>query len=951
MTDVFGLKSEVPAKEKIISQFSEWWSDDEIRERIIPNIVDKSLKDSISGALKNYSNTKELKRKRFTEILYDLVGQNFLVNQDKTIRRKFLSIILKKKFEEDSSFQTRFFASLIQRKTANSPGLCKKCNKRWIESDKIYFQTLGLDKEIFCCDDQCFSEQQKKSVPLFSDSKFIEFISKFDLRKDYIIFCKKLINEFDFPSEVILKPSRENKLLPETIRPLGKFSPLYDYQSSIGLKIVDMLENYAIDTSRALIVLPTGSGKTRLVVETLIDWMNNGKKGKENSKFILWVVDKNELCQQAFDTFANVFRHRGKKDSSLKLHPIYGENTKNIRDILYQYSYYSDEIPGEIHEENGIIIASIQSLYKICQNDDKGSLSELGKYTSMVVIDEAHHAIPSNKSYSSVLRALGFEFKNVRKQGADINKNHTCLLGLTATPFRGEDQLGKNTIALLNRFGKKHRILWPPFSDSTENENIPPYAHLEVQKTAFQNERIKLYGEGSHDRDGKIIEYYFTIQKLLTSTDNNTNPIISEISSEEKNIDFVFKDPGRYAIQLIVKDDQGKKSENRSATNIEVFPLEKQEPKTNVEEMKRLYKHLIKREILAKPHHYIIDNSKFRINIDRKKDIDQFKQFHDVSKSTIRQIGTDFHRNHLIIEKLVSLVKNEHRRSILLFACSIEHSKLISFILDAIYGIKSASIDHTVSTEERDEIIHDFRTRKISVLCNYDILTTGFDSPKVECVFVTRPTFSYLLYNQMTGRGLRGPRSNGTSDCIIIDISDNIQLGTDEGLIEQPWKIFDYIYETTYDEQLQETREQKCYSCFGLKYRKMGGKKQDCKICNGVGIISPKNQLYDENTVTENTVTENRKKFEKLQREIFNKHPDWTLKKIKIQAKKEMKYDEIFSSNQKPETLSEWKKICKKCNKKSLDMQQTIFLFGRSEDLITKDNPNGIFDECKKCRY
>ena len=112
----------------------------------------------------------------------------------------------------------------------------------------------------------------------------------------------------------------------------------------------NLLENYEIDTSRALVVLPTGAGKTRLVVETLIEWINNGKKGKEKSKFVLWIVDKNELCQQTFDTFAEIFRYRGKKDSSLKLHPIYGENPKNIGDILYKYS----DNAGEINEENGI---------------------------------------------------------------------------------------------------------------------------------------------------------------------------------------------------------------------------------------------------------------------------------------------------------------------------------------------------------------------------------------------------------------------------------------------------------------------------------------------------------------------------------------------------------------------------------------------------------------------
>lgn len=32
-------------------------------------------------------------------------------------------------------------------------------------------------------------------------------------------------------------------------------------------------------------------------------------------------------------------------------------------------------------------------------------------------------------------------------------------------------------------------------------------------------------------------------------------------------------------------------------------------------------------------------------------------------------------------------------------------------------------------------------------------------------------------------------------------------------------------------------------------------------------------------------------------------------------------------------------------------MPRTISQFGRSEDLVTNDNPKGIFAECKECRY
>jgi superfamily II DNA or RNA helicase len=53
------------------------------------------------------------------------------------------------------------------------------------------------------------------------------------------------------------------------------------------------------------------------------------------------------------------------------------------------------------------------------------------------------------------------------------------------------------------------------------------------------------------------------------------------------------------------------------------------------------------------------------------------------------------------------------------------------------------------------------------------VLTTGFDAPKVTHVVMARPTVSQVLYEQMVGRGLRGARFGGTSECVIVDLEDN----------------------------------------------------------------------------------------------------------------------------------------------------------------------------------
>jgi hypothetical protein len=56
-----------------------------------------------------------------------------------------------------------------------------------------------------------------------------------------------------------------------------------------------------------------------------------------------------------------------------------------------------------------------------------------------------------------------------------------------------------------------------------------------------------------------------------------------------------------------------------------------------------------------------------------------------------------------------------------------------------------------------------------SVMVNVNMLTTGFDDPKIRTIVLGRLTYSMNLYWQMIGRGSRGPRSGGTTDCTVID--------------------------------------------------------------------------------------------------------------------------------------------------------------------------------------
>ena len=144
----------------------------------------------------------------------------------------------------------------------------------------------------------------------------------------------------------------------------------------------------------------------------------------------------------------------------------------------------------------------------------------------------------------------------------------------------------------------------------------------------------------------------------------------------------------------------------------------------------------------------------------------------DLSQDIIKQVANDEERNNTIIKHLQYLSK-ELNKKILVFAASVSHANTISAVLSAT-GIESRSITDKSSQQQRRAAIRDFKNEEFSVLCNFGVLSTGFDDPKINCVVIARPTFSVVLYSQMVGRGLRGIKNGGTEECLLVDVVDNL---------------------------------------------------------------------------------------------------------------------------------------------------------------------------------
>jgi len=151
-----------------------------------------------------------------------------------------------------------------------------------------------------------------------------------------------------------------------------------------------------------------------------------------------------------------------------------------------------------------------------------------------------------------------------------------------------------------------------------------------------------------------------------------------------------------------------------------------------------------------------------------------------------QMLGADSKRNERVIESMKKLPPDW---PVLVFAASVEHAKLLAAML-CLEGISAKPISAETNPGARRFYVEEFRRARLRVLTNYNVLATGFDAPAVRAVYITRPVYSKLLYQQMIGRALRGPLNGGKPECRIVNIGDNIaQYGE-----QLAFRHFEYLW-------------------------------------------------------------------------------------------------------------------------------------------------------------
>ena len=194
---------------------------------------------------------------------------------------------------------------------------------------------------------------------------------------------------------------------------------LHGYQRAVVDRVRDMLGNGRSDNGarRGMIGLPTGSGKTRVAVQAIVEAVRDGFDGG-----VLWVADRDELCEQAVEAWQQVWSSVGVQGKRLHISRMGAGQPRPLP-------------VSDLH----VVVATIQTLNaKLSkQPGDYRFLSDF----KLVVFDEAHRSVA--RTYTSVMEEIGL----TRWQRA----KEPFLLGLTATPYRGHDKA--ETRRLVRRYG------------------------------------------------------------------------------------------------------------------------------------------------------------------------------------------------------------------------------------------------------------------------------------------------------------------------------------------------------------------------------------------------------------------------------------------------------------------------------------------------------------------
>ncbi|NLI21813.1 MAG: DEAD/DEAH box helicase family protein [Clostridiales bacterium] len=211
-------------------------------------------------------------------------------------------------------------------------------------------------------------------------------------------------------------------------------------------------------------------------------------------------------------------------------------------------------------------------------------------------------------------------------------------------------------------------------------------------------------------------------------------------------------------------------SDEETMRLVNLFQAELIMPELEAEYQQNPLAYFQEKGYLSRLHHIRYESGiEYKLTDDELQKIEENQCIPNES-ALLKHLANDQARNELIISRLMEIPAQNQT---LVYTCGVDHAKMLAAMLN-LHGRVSAWVSASTSDTDRREMIARFKRGELEFLFNYGVLTTGFDAPKTSYIVICRPTASTVLYEQIIGRGLRGPLFGGTDNCTVIDFTDNI---------------------------------------------------------------------------------------------------------------------------------------------------------------------------------
>ena len=280
--------------------------------------------------------------------------------------------------------------------------------------------------------------------------------------------------------------------------------PLFKHQIEASNECLKILQS---EKPRVFLHMPTGSGKTR----TAINIMCSLLRKKTRNFVIVWLANKEELCDQAYEEFFKAWQILG--NQTVKIFKHFGGKRSNLNEIA-NYS----------KNNSAIIFSSLDMMYEDLTNNIT-SFMLLSKSVRLVVMDEAHLTIA--KTYKNIINNLA-------------PSDATGILGLSATPGRSyrnvEEDLELKEFYYSQKVGlkvdgEKNIINW-----LVKNNFL---AKAKMERIEFETDLAKLFSKNEINkeliriREGK--DYSKSFRDKISNNNERVELIIHQILEENKS--------------------------------------------------------------------------------------------------------------------------------------------------------------------------------------------------------------------------------------------------------------------------------------------------------------------------------------------------------------------------------------------------------------------------------